>query len=361
MSELIKSFWTNTYLRFILICTIVYLLFKFLVIAQPIVISVAVAYLIAYLLHPFVSAVAKRSNRALGLVLVVLVLFAALSLLWLLGLRVAAQMSGFVADIPNIIERVQDIPYLVARRIDPRFGNLFDQVYINVQTLNLTLTNEFFGRLQSFSGSEGQVINRFIRVGSNGAQVAITLVLAAYFVYNFHTYSLGFLRFFPKRHRSVAKEVFATAAQSVGGYVRAQIFISLIIGVLSFIGMSLVGVPLAAALGVIAAISNLIPFLGPIITAVPALLLALTESTSTVIGTLIVLFAINQIDAHVISPMVFSRVNELDPVVIIIAILFGATFFGLVGAILAVPFAAFLSILFQEYYFRSKWYKNADG
>lgn len=361
MTKLFTDIWQNVYLRFLLLVIALILIVLLLLKAQVAVISVIAAFLIAYLLDPFVSLIARVSNRALGLIVVIVISILAVALLWLLGIRVAAQLSSFAARIPSIVDQLEGTPYLIARAIDPRFGNLFEQVYLNVQTLVLALTEDVLLRLEGVGGNEPQLYSQLIAIGGNGFQVAIILVLAAYFIYNFRAYSQSFIQLFPMRHRNLVEDLFAKAGRSVGDYLRAQLLISVIVGVLSFIGLSLIGLPLAAALGVIATVANLIPFLGPLITAIPALFLAFTVSPSLVLWTALTLIVINQLDAHIISPLIFSRVNELDPVTVIVSILLGAAFFGLAGALLAVPVAAFVTTLYKEYYLKSPWYKEASG
>lgn len=163
---------------------------------------------------------------------------------------------------------------------------------------------------------------------------------------------------FPHRHRPLVENLVSTAGVAVGSYVRGQILIALAVGGLTLLGLSLIGVPLALALGVLADILNLIPFLGPMLTAAPTPLLAFTEGTNQVIGASIILILVNQIDAHLLTPLVFSRVISLDPVTIIVVVLIGATLFGFVGAVLAVPAAAFLKVLYTNYYVDGTWYKR---
>lgn len=356
MIAVLKSLWANVYLRFFLVCALAYALYVVLSVGRPVWSSVLIAFLLAYLLDPLVRLVGQRSNRALGLLLVfVLTLFGA-ALLWLLGARMAAQLSDFVARMPSLVDQLVELPYLVARFIDPRFGNLFNQAYTTMSRGAELFVNEVLLRLEGI-GTEGVgVTERVAALGGGGAQVAITLIMTIYLLYNFPVYIEAVLQAVPSRHRSFVAKLVSEAGRAVADYVRAQLLISLIVGLLTFLGLSLVGVPLAAALGLLATFANLIPFLGPVLIALPAVLLAATEGGATVLWTLAVLVGLNQLDGHVISPVVFARVNELDPLLVIIAILAGAVFFGLPGAVIAVPVAAFLRVLYTDYYLRSRWY-----
>ncbi len=354
--------WDNPYLRFLLLLAVlagVGLLFWNL---RSVFVAFLVAFLLAYLLSPFVDRVAKRTNRALGVLSVFVILLLMLGLLWLLGIQIAAQFSTFVVAIPLLIETLQELPFRTARMIDPRFGNIFQQVYLNLERLFSILTDQLLpGLLAQGQGGQGSAVQVLRRVVGGGAQVAIVFVLSLYLLYNFPTYTRSFLRVFPHRYRSIVEDIVSTAGVSVGGYVRGQIFIAFCVGVMVFIGLAIIQVPLALALGVLAGVANLIPFLGPILAAVPTAFLGLTESTGHMIGAVAVLVVANQIDGNILTPMVFSRVISLDPVTVLIAILLGGTLFGFVGALVAVPAAAFLKVMYTSYYLDSKWYRRSTS
>ncbi|CAN5890038.1 AI-2E family transporter [soil metagenome] len=350
--------WANPYLRLLFILTAVVALYLFARATREVWVSFLVAYLLAYLLNPFVDAVAKRVHRAIGVVAIVAGLVAVGGLLWLLGIQIAAQFSTFTLKLPGIVATFQDLPYLVARRVDPRFGELFQQLYINLQRLSLYVTTRLVPRLTA--GGSGSPADTLLALAGGGAQVGIIFVLTLYLLYNFPVYTRSFLRAFPHRHRPLVEDLVTTAGTSVGSYVRGQVLIALCVGVMTFLGLSVAGVPLALALGVLAGIFNLIPFLGPILTAVPTLLLAMTQGSGHVVAAVVVLVAVNQIDGHLLTPLVFSKLIALDPVTVIVTILIGAALFGFVGALLAVPVAAFLKVIYASYYIDSAWYKRAS-
>ncbi|MCL6569755.1 MAG: AI-2E family transporter, partial [Meiothermus silvanus] len=124
------------------------------------------------------------------------------------------------------------------------------------------------------------------------------------------------------------------------------------------VGLALVGVPLAGGLGLLAGVFNLIPYVGVIVSTVPALLLAATVGWPTVLLTLLVVWLTNQLEGHLLSPRILGSTTNLHPVTVIAAILIGASLFGLLGALLMVPTAAFAKILIQDYYLKSRLYEE---
>ena len=108
-------------------------------------------------------------------------------------------------------------------------------------------------------------------------------------------------------------------------------------------------VPLATAIAFIAAVFNLIPYLGPVIGAVPAVLLGLTVSPLTAVLAIVVFIIANQLEANILSPMILSRSTNLHPVTVLLAIMTGLSLYGLVGALVAVPVVALFKVLIEDY------------
>jgi predicted PurR-regulated permease PerM len=357
--NVLQQLWSNVYLRFIMLALSLYVLYRFVLLTGDVWIALIVSYLIAYLLNPFVSWIEGKTNRVVGMIVLFFSVLLFIGFIALLGVQIGNQFSAIFLQVPSLLETAQDIPYRLARFVDPRFGTTFEQIYVTLQGLLGGLLNDFLPSLETSRGGGSQnIIQTLVRLGGGGAQVAIIFVLSLYFIYNFDRYTRSFIRAFPHRFRPTVEELTSTAGYSVGGYVRGQLLIAVIVGFLTFIGLSFVGVPLALALGVLTGICNFIPYLGPIIAAVPTAVIAFTEGNTQVIGAMITLLVVNQIDANVISPMVMSQTSEVDPVTVIVAILLGIAFFGLLGAVIAVPLAAFLKVLYTTYYLEGSWYKR---
>jgi len=115
---------------------------------------------------------------------------------------------------------------------------------------------------------------------------------------------------------------------------------------------------MAAALGFIAGLFNLVPYLGVVVSLVPTVLLAFTVSGWTVVGALVVFLVANQLEANLFSPYILGRATELHPITVVLSILTGATLFGLWGAMLAVPTVAFTKVLYTDYYLPSRCHEQ---
>lgn len=122
------------------------------------------------------------------------------------------------------------------------------------------------------------------------------------------------------------------------------------VGILVGIGVSLIGVPLPAALGVLAGLFEFIPFLGPLLSAVPACLLALSISPTKALATAGLFLGIQFAENHLLVPLVQQRTVDLPPVLTLVAILLFGSAFGVLGMLIATPSAAILYSLLQDYY-----------
>lgn len=157
------------------------------------------------------------------------------------------------------------------------------------------------------------------------------MILSAYFLYDLPRLGRAALAVFPEPYQPLAQDLAAKLNASVGGYVRGQLLVALCVGFLVGLGFWLVGVPLAASLGFLAGVFNLIPFVGVVVSGVPALLLAATGGLGKAALALLVMVAANQLEAHVLGPLIVGRATRLHPVTAIAAILTGGTLFGLWG------------------------------
>lgn len=144
------------------------------------------------------------------------------------------------------------------------------------------------------------------------------------------------------------KRLIVRIEDKLGAWLRGQLILSLIIGLLSYIGLVLLNIPYALPLAVVAAIMEVIPVIGPIISALPAVLLALTISPISSVGVVAMYFIIQQMENHLIVPQVMKRAVGLNPLVVILAIAIGSRLLGIAGALLAVPIAVVLQIMVTE-------------
>jgi predicted PurR-regulated permease PerM len=152
----------------------------------------------------------------------------------------------------------------------------------------------------------------------------------------------------PHGYRTDAGELAADIYRMLGAYMRGQVAICALVGLITGIAMWLVGVPYSLALGIVAGVTAFIPFIGPFLGAIPAVAVAAftSHSSGEVILVLVIYFVISNVIYNFVSPKVFGDAVHLSPMLIIIAFVVGGYLGGILGLFIAVPVAAALRILF---------------
>ncbi len=338
----------------------------------------AIGFLIAYILNPLVDLLGRlRINRAVAVVLVYLLLLQVFVLGSVLLTQVVAETARFVALVPAAIEELGG----VFARATVWLGAIMDAApEVLQERLGLDLPGDELAQqsqqqLTAWLTTLAQALNRFLeRVVTEGPavlmagattiisttfQVVLIAIGSAYILYDYHRIAANVRRYVPVRWRDVHADLARKTDRAVGGYLRGQILITIILGVLIWIGLTLIGVPLALAISFLAAVFNLVPYLGPVVGTLPAVLLGLTVSPLTALLALIVFIVANQIEAHLLSPMILGKSTDIHPVTVLISILIGIGFLGILGAFVAVPIAALLKVVLEEYLLTRPAYREA--
>ncbi len=178
--------------------------------------------------------------------------------------------------------------------------------------------------------------------------IVTILILAFYLLLESNAIVTSFVRIFPRRERARVEDASARVSHKVSAWLGGQLLLGGIIGGSAAIGLFLIGVPYFYVLALIAAVGELIPIVGPILAAVPAIAVAFSVSPTMALGVAVFFFAQQQLENHVLVPKVMSRQLGINASFVIIALLFGGSLLGIVGAILAIPTAAILQVLFEE-------------
>jgi predicted PurR-regulated permease PerM len=157
-----------------------------------------------------------------------------------------------------------------------------------------------------------------------------------------------FVKLFPRQRRAQVAAISETVVSKVSAWLGGQLLLALIIGLTSALGLGLMGVPYFYVLALISAVGEMIPMIGPILSAIPAILVAVTVSPALAISVAIFFIVQQQLENTVLVPKIMGRQVGLSAVTVIVALGVGGELLGVVGAILAVPTAAIIQVLFQE-------------
>lgn len=275
--------------------------------------------------------------RGLGVLVVLGGLFLAL---WLAGRMVtpviAAQAGQFVSDFPTLLAQVQDLISSSQSSFGLETGTSMDP-----QSL-LETGRDYLSENASSAVSVGRSLVEAISLG------VVAFIVTVYLIVQPAQLISGFVSFFPAGQRERVREVLSEMYQAVQKWAVGQLSAMVLIGVLTAIALSIIGIPYALFIGALSGLLAFIPLVGALISVIPPVLLALATNPILAVWVVISYVLIHQIEAHLIQPLVMSRAVSLHPVVVVFAILIMGTLFGFVGLLLAVPLVAALSVLVHE-------------
>ncbi len=178
----------------------------------------------------------------------------------------------------------------------------------------------------------------------------ITITVVSFYLLLYHDrFEKLIVHLFPQDKKEQTIEAFLKIEEKLGKWLRGQLILSLLIGVLSWVFLTFIGIEYALPLAFIAGLLEIIPMIGPIIAAVPAVIVALTISPGLAVVVLIGYIVIQTIESNIFVPKIMQSAVGLNPVVIIIAILVGSNLLGVWGALLSVPFVSVATIILSEF------------
>lgn len=157
------------------------------------------------------------------------------------------------------------------------------------------------------------------------------------------------LHLFPRRHRARVDAASREAMMKVSAWLGGQLLLAAVIGVTSAIGLWALGVPFFYVLALVSAVGEMVPVVGPILSAIPAIAVASTVSGKTVLFVVIFFLLQQQLENHILVPKIMSRQVGVSAVTVIVSLLIGGSLLGIVGALLAVPTAAILQVVVSEF------------
>jgi len=178
----------------------------------------------------------------------------------------------------------------------------------------------------------------------------IAILLAIYLAIEPEFYIHGFTKLFPVKQRDRVREVLGAIGETLGRWLIGKVASMLFIGILTWIGLSILGVPLALTLGLLAGLLSFIPNFGPILSAVPALLLAFIESPIMAVYVLGLFIGVQIIESNIVTPLIERETVELPPALTVVSQLSLAVLVGGLGLVLATPLLAVIMVMVQMVY-----------
>ncbi|MEM8642748.1 MAG: AI-2E family transporter [Cyanobacteria bacterium P01_G01_bin.54] len=316
------------------------------------VVVLMVAVVIAAALAPAIDrAVALRIPRWLAVILIYLLLisgFVGLGLL--IGPTVFEQLQRLISKLPTYLDKVEVIAQDWIARLgltDPMVLQELDKV-LDFQSL----TNWGFRTSQellvrSYSLTRG--------VLGSGLSVLLALLLSGYLLAGSERIVTGLVSLVPAPWDGRLYAQVGLVGQRMGNYIQGRILVSAILAVIISTGLRLLGLEeVALALGAIAGVTNLIPFLGPVLGAVPALIVAIAQGGWLFAWVLLLFVIIQNLETYLLDPLLVGNTVKVLPIYQLLAVLGGTQVLGIVGAIIVPPWLAGGAVLLENLYLQPK-------
>lgn len=329
--------WSLAILCLILIILAFYLL--------PLFLPLLLGLILAYLLNPIIDKLEERDvPRTIGILLVYL----SVGVLLLLG--------GFYL-IPAISEQALELSQVLPER----FIELKERLVVLITKVSggrgANLVTSFFQEVTTQAESLAVSLGAFVvasvpKVIQGFFIFFVSLVLSYYFLNDHKKIATGIYSFFPLDQKHLLVAIFEEINNSLGGYLRGLLIVAFLVGLLGFLAMLVLKVPYALLIGAIVGFTNLIPYFGPVLGAVPGVLLAFLVSPSKGFWAILAFVLIQQIDSIVFTPKIVGNHTGLHPVTVIIGVLAGERLWGFGGMLVAVPLIAVIKSIISSIYIR---------
>ncbi|NIT04560.1 AI-2E family transporter [Candidatus Saccharibacteria bacterium] len=298
-----------------------------LVEVRMVVVALFIALILSLALDPLVAKLkGLKIPRPIGVFLVFFVFLAAIVGLLTYGFTPLVNQTGrFLVNLPRflepVLERFASIP----------FTESLQQQLVSQATI-------LSANILTVAGS----------IVSNAVLLVTILVFTFYFLLDWENIRNRFVGMMNKKAQSRSEKIIGSMEQQLGGWLRGQVLLMLAVGVLTYLGLFALGVEYALPLAVIAGVFEIIPTIGPIIAAIPGLLVGFGTSPLMGLWILILYIIVQQLENNILVPNVMGRTAGFSPLGALIILFIGAQLFGIVGLLLAIPAAIMLSILAKD-------------
>jgi predicted PurR-regulated permease PerM len=324
---------TGTFIKAALIVVAI----GFLWFIRDIVIIFFISLLLATLIEPFAEWFSSRNiPRVLSVLIVFIVLLTFLVLMFvILSPIIVEQFSQFMANLPVLSK---EITSTIARvqTFSTQFGFTQD------------LSQSMQGIEEGFAQSFGSIFSTVKGFFGGVATGLVILVLTFYMVAEGEQMQKFFKSLAPVEYQPYLSGVMKKMQLKIGEWLRGQVFLGFVIGLVSYIGLSILHVRYALLLAIIAGFCEMIPYIGPIFSAIPAAIIAFGQAPALALLVIGLYVIIQQTENHILVPKVMQKVTGLNPIVSIVALLISVKLGGIFGAFFAIPVAMMLSVIMED-------------
>ncbi|MFW6034902.1 MAG: AI-2E family transporter [Halothermotrichaceae bacterium] len=320
-------------------------IFYFLINIKIVLIPFIFGIILSYLFYPLVSFLRKRNITRTWAIYIMIIIFLMITLIFTIFV-----LPVFIKELEELSKVIPDyIKYI--DKYTERLTKEYHRVYLPsiIKEVIDRILAKVEGNIITFIEKSTELI---INILPKLFCLVISPIITYYLLKDLNKIKKNILRLVPRKKRRFFLELGTEINKIFVGYLRGQLWLSIFVGLLSIIGLFFFDIKFYLILGLFAGITNMIPYIGPIIGGIPAAFIALLSSPGKALAVIILFFVIQQIESSVLSPKIMSEEVGLHPLTVIFALLSGAELFGIWGILFAVPAAGSIKVIFKFIYYR---------
>lgn len=302
-----------------------------------------ITVIIVAAVSPIIDYLSKHMKRGLAVAIVFLIIIAAVAgVLYAVIPPLVIQSKQLAQNIPGYIYRLTPY-YQAARDYLPSLQSSFDKIS------------------SGLASASGNIFSATAGIFGGIVSLITVIVLSIYFLLDEKAFKTSFFALVPREKQDDVSDISKKLVSKVGDWLRGQLTLGLVVGFVDFVGLLIIGIPYALTLGLISAIFEIVPVIGPIVSGALAAVVALTISPVKALFVVILYIVVQQLENNILVPQIMKKAVGLSPVIIIVAFVTGVKLLGVTGALLAIPVAAVISVIAQDWSLVKRIFKNHNA
>ncbi|WP_226036991.1 AI-2E family transporter [Aquibacillus saliphilus] len=295
-----------------------------------------IAGLIAFLLHPVIEKLHEyKFPRWLAIISIYFLFFG------VIGYIIYKAYPAFIDQLKDLNENLPDFIDSYRKTI---YG-IYEKTSFLPETVHDKM-DEFLHEMEGFiSNLLTGIVKQLTKIMDVVIILAVIPVLVFYMLKDFHLIKRTLWKLTPKKYRNEGKELFIEIDKSLGNYIRGQLLVCFFVSLTTYGILLFIDMKYPLLLAIVMGITNIIPYFGPILGAIPTIVIAFTISMKMVLLVIITVFIVQIIEGNLLSPFIVGKSINIHPILIIFALLVGGELGGVIGMIIAVPLLSIVKVV----------------
>ncbi|MDQ0178311.1 AI-2E family transporter [Bacillus chungangensis] len=316
------------------------------VLVQTLFAPILISGVLFYLLRPIVDLLSKKIPRGMSILILYLGFIGLITIVVLaIGPELQKQFNLLIENFPTFANEVQRWAEQVQEQ--EWFERFLENDFMSLEDITAYISTY----LTQITKNIGSTVTSTIGFIANIVIVLVIIPFVLFYMLKDGNRAPDFLfRLLPNKHHKETKAIISDMNEALSSYIQGQLLVSFCVGIMAYIGYLLIGLDYSLVLGLIAMLTNVIPFVGPWIGTFPAVIVGLLHSPFKALLVVIIVVVVQQIESNLISPQVMGRKLSIHPLTIIFLLLAAGQFAGILGLLLAVPTYALAKVVVSHVY-----------